>query len=102
MAFQAYSRTLVTVNALKYLGRVLAAYYNYWPAVVANFYKAQSKWASFSRIWGQEGSDPQTSVIFYKAIFQANILFGSETWVMTLSIGHNLGVFHHRVARRLS
>ena len=35
---------------------------------------------------------------FSKAVIQANLLFGSETWVMTPRTGRNLGGFHHSVA----
>ena len=36
------------------------------------------------------------------AVFQAVLLYGSETWVMTPRIGSTLGIFHHRVARILT
>ena len=42
-----------------------------------------------------------TSSTFYKAVFQANLLFGSKTWVVTPKIGRTLGGFHHRMAHCL-
>ena len=32
---------------------------------------------------GREGADPRTSGNFYKAVVQATLLFGPETWMMT-------------------
>ena len=40
--------------------------------------------------------------MFYKAVVQAVLLYGSETWVLTQSMRNVLTGFHHRVARRLS
>ena len=40
--------------------------------------------------------------MFYKAIVQSVLLFGSETWNLTASQLQALTGFHHRVARRLS
>ena len=81
----------------KYLGWFLNTSDDDYPAVVANFFKSRSRWVWFSRILGWEGEDLRTSRSFYKAVFQATLLFGSETWVMTPRIGSNLGGFHHRV-----
>ena len=72
-----------------------------WPEVVESLWKARSRWARLSRILGQEGADPWKSVTFYKALVQANLLLGLETWEMTPRIGRNLGRFHHRMERCL-
>ena len=102
MAFQAYRRPLEMLTAFKYLERVLTASYDDWPSVVDNIRKAWSRWAHFSIIFGWEGADPWTSGIFYKAVFQANLLFGSENWVVIPRIGRTLGGFHHRMDHCLS
>ena len=44
------------------------------------------------------GANVRTSVIFYNAVFQETLLFGSETCMVTPRIRRNLGGFHHRVA----
>ena len=41
------------------------------------------------------------SGLLYLAVVQAILIFGSETWVVTLHMGRILGSFHHMVARRL-
>jgi hypothetical protein len=40
--------------------------------------------------------------MFYKAVAQTVLLFGSETWVVTPSMMNMLESFHRQVARRIS
>ena len=49
-AFQAYGIPLETVTSFKYLGRVLIAADDNWPAVVGNLKKPQKTWARLTRI----------------------------------------------------
>ena len=39
-----------------------------------------------TRILCREGVDPQVSVFFFKAVVQAVLLFGVETWVVAPSL----------------
>ena len=45
---------------------------------------------------------PRVSVFFFRAVVQAVLLFGSETWVVTPRTGKALGGFQTQVARRLT
>ena len=49
----------------------------------------------------RKGADALNSGRIYVAVVQTVLLYGSETWVMTLHIGRVLGGFYHRIARRL-
>ena len=40
--------------------------------------------------------------MFYKAVVQSVLLFGSETWVMSDRMMQALRGFHHRAARRIT
>ena len=40
--------------------------------------------------------------MFFNAVVQAVLLFGSETWVLTSRMDWALGSLHHRVAQRLT
>jgi hypothetical protein len=40
--------------------------------------------------------------MFYKAVVQAVLLYGCETWVVTPAMMRVLEGFHHKVARRIS
>ena len=45
--------------------------------------------------------EPLLSGLFFKSVFQAVLLFGSETSVVTPCMGRALGGFQDQVARRL-
>ena len=84
------------------MGRVLTAVDNNWLAVVGNFGKARKSWGRLSRILIREGVDPKVSVNFYKAVTQAVLLFGAETWFITQSMEQALDSFQSRVASRIT
>ena len=47
------------------------------------------------------GCGPPDFGDFYKAVVQATLMFGTETWVMHPRTGRTLGRFYHRVVLRL-
>jgi hypothetical protein len=65
----------------------------------ANLCKARKSWARISCILARDGATPRVSGMFYKAVVQSILLFGSETWVMTNPMLKALESFHRRVAR---
>ena len=99
--FEAYGRPLVAVSEFKYLARVLKDSDDNWPVVVGNLRKARKRWERMLGILGCEGEYPRTYGNFYKAVVQATLLFGAESWAISPRIGGNLGGFHHRVSRCL-
>ena len=100
--FQAYGRPLAKVTLFKYLGRVLTAADDNWPEVVGNLWKAWKSWEQMVRIVVREGAIPWVLGVFFKAVVQKVLLFGSEMWVMTPHMGRVLGSFHHRADRRIT
>ena len=70
--------------------------------MVGNFGKARNSWGRLSRVLGQDGTDPKVSRKFYKAVAQALLIFGAETWVLTQRMEKALDSFQSRVARRLT
>ena len=81
--FHTYVRPLETVTLFKYLGQVLTKGDDDWTEVVGNLKKEQKNWEQLSRIQGQEGANPRVSGMFFKAVVQEVLIFGSETWVLT-------------------
>ena len=81
--FQAYVRPLETVTSFKYLGRVLVALDDYWLTVVRNLRNSWKSWSLLLIIMGRELASPRVSGMLFKAVVQADLIFGSETWVMT-------------------
>ena len=55
-----------------------------------------------SRLLIREGADPNVLGDLFKAVVQAVLLFGAETWVLTPRMEWALRRFQHRVVRRLT
>ena len=49
----------------KYMGRILTATDDNWPAVVGNLRKARRSWGHITRVLSREGTEPKVSRIFY-------------------------------------
>ena len=64
-----------------------------WPAVVGNLKKARKSWACLTRSLRREGANPRVSGMVFKAVVQAVLIFGSETWVLNPRMGRALGSF---------
>ena len=69
-----------------------------WLAVVGNLGKAQKSWGRLCRILSRKGADPKVLANFYKAVAQAVLLFGVETWVLSPRMERALDIFQHRIA----
>ena len=101
-AFSAYGRPLEMVTSFRYLGWVISAADDDWPAVVRNLSRARAMWKRMTRILSREGAELQVSVFFFKAVVQAVFLFRSETCVVTPRMVRVLGGFQDQVAQRLT
>jgi len=82
------------------LGRLLACNDNDWPAIQTQLKKAHSPWGSLSTSPVREGAKPRDSGMFCKAVAQAVLLCGCESWVLTDKVWKVLESFHNRAARR--
>ena len=89
------------MTEFKYLGRILTATDEDWPAMVGNLGKARRSWGRLSRVLGRDGSDPKVSQAFYTAVTQAVLIFGEEVWVLTPRMEKALDSFQSRVARNI-
>ena len=101
-AFHAYGKQMREVTEFRYLGRVLTATDDDWPAVAGNIRKARVSWGRLVRVLGREGADPKVSRSFYTAVTQQVLLFGAESWVLTKKMEPALESFQGRVARRMT
>ena len=102
MAFEAYGEQLELVPRFTYLGRVITAGDDDWPAVAGNLQKARRSWGRLQRILRREGATPRISGSFFKAVVQQVLLFGAETWVVTPKMERSLSEFLHGAARMLT
>jgi hypothetical protein len=72
-------------------------------AVNNNIQKARKMWGEICRLVSQEKRKYiKIAVSVYKAIIQAILLYGSETWVVPRATLNNLEMFHKQCARFLT
>ena len=53
-----------------------------WSDVRRNIMSVRSVWERMETLVRQEGADPRVVAMFYRAVVQAVLLYGSETWVL--------------------
>ena len=58
-------------------------------------------WARISRVLREDSVPPRVAGLFYKAVVQAVLLYGSESWNLTASSLRVLEGFHLRAAYKL-
>ena len=75
-AFEAYGAPIKSVSEFKYLGIILTATDNNWPAVFRNLGKLRISSGSLVRVLGRDSADPKVSRALYIAVTQAVLLFG--------------------------
>ena len=95
-SFSAYGRPLEMVTSLKFLVWEISVADNDWQAVVKNLSQSRNILRRMSRILIREGAAPRVSGLFFKAVLQAVLLFGSETWVVTPARARPWGGFRPR------
>jgi hypothetical protein len=91
-----------TVNEFKYLGRKITNNDCDWPAINYNLRKARTAWGRLARVLSAEKAEPKTMATIYKAVIQAVLLYGSESWALTESMERRLQSFHSRCARYIT
>ena len=74
----------------------------YCLAAVGNLRKARKIWSHMSIILVNEGVNPRVPGMFFKTLMQTVLIFWAEMWAMTPRVVRALGVFQHRVARRIT
>ena len=90
------------VAYFQYLGKVILAADDDWPAVVRNLERARALCKRMMRVLRREGLEPRVSGFFFKAVVQEVLLFGTETWVVTPRMGRFLEDLQDQVAQSLT
>lgn len=90
------------VAQFKYLGRLLDESDNDDHAANRQLQRAREKWNRIGKVLSSQGVNAKTMGYFYKAIVQAVLLYGSESWTLTEGTLKKLRSFHSRVARYLT
>jgi Reverse transcriptase (RNA-dependent DNA polymerase) len=102
--FTVFGETIENVHEFKYLGRIITDTDDDKPTVTHNLNKAGKAWGQIYRLLSHEKKRNLKAVVsVYRAIIQAILLYGSETWVLKGSNTlHRLEIFHRRCARFLT
>jgi hypothetical protein len=100
--FCASGEDLERVEVFRYLGWLISYNDANNQAMRSNLRKAQGCWAQVSCVLRAENATPKTCGMFYKVTVQAVLLYGSETWSLSLSSMKHLEGFHIRAAWRMS
>jgi hypothetical protein len=102
--FTVFGNAIENVHEFKYLGRIVTDTDDDKPTIVNNLNKAAKAWGQIHRILAHEKKRNLKAVVsVYRAIIQAILLYGSETWVIHgSSTLHRLEIFHRRCARFLT
>lgn len=90
------------VSRFQYLGRILDDQDNDSHAAYRQLSIAREKWGKLSDAIRYQGARATTRGYFYKAIIQAILLYGSDTWTLTEVTLRPFRSFHARVGRHLT
>ena len=85
-----------------YLGRPLDKSDDICLAVHRNIQKVRQVWGRLGKLPRREGADPFVSAIFYRAVVQKILLFGSETWVLLEEMAKRLEGVHVSFLRKVT
>ena len=82
------------VMTFRYLGRPLDQTNDYWTDVQRNIMHAKLVWWRLGTLLQQEGVYPKVLASFYRAVVQAILFYGSETWVLSESMAKRIEGTH--------
>ena len=102
VGFAAYGEDLERVEVFKYLGRLMTMDDTDTQAIRDNLCKARKVWKMLHRLLRGENMTPRVCGMFFKAVVQAVLLYGSETWAVTDSAMRCLEGFYYRAACRMA
>jgi hypothetical protein len=100
--FMIHGDVLERVEVFKYLGRLLEQDDNNAQAIRQQMRKARGVWARVGQVLQRENFEPHVAAKFYKAVVQAVLLYGSETWNLTKAALAWLEGFNIRAAYKMA
>ncbi len=100
--FYVEGEVLERVKSFRYLGRILAQDDEDIRAVRNQIKKACGTWARVGQVLQTDNTPPKVGAMFYKAVVQSVLLYGSETWNLVKTTLAWLEGFHIRAAYRMA
>ena len=90
------------VKEFRYLGRILTEDDDDSRCIEDQLKKARSIWWRMAKLLKREGANPLQMGRFYMAVVQAVLLYGSESWTITLRDMKALERFQKKAARYMT
>ena len=90
------------VGRFNYLRRMLDRSDDDWPSVLHNICEARQVWGRLRELLWREGAKTTVSKKFYRAVVQAVLLFGVETWVLTETMSQRIEGAHVTFLRHIT
>ncbi len=84
--FEMYRDVLERMEVFKYLGPRLTMVGDNAHAVCAQLVKARRVWARVITVLQGENASPKVCGTLYRAVVQNVLLYGSESWVLSLAL----------------
>ncbi len=100
--FTVHMDALEKVEVFKYLGGMMAQDDNDVQAVRHQLRKARGTWECVGQVMRSKNATPRMAAKFYKAVVQAVLLYGSNTWNLTKAVLAWLEGFHVQAAYRMA
>src|SRR6218665_3524034 len=90
-----------SVDAFCYLGSLMTADSSCDREVKVRIEKANAIFGRLDKIWKKNGCSTKTKIRLYNVIVVSTLLYGSETWPMTVANRKRLEAAHHRWLRTI-
>ena len=94
-------REVESVDAFCYLGSLITADSSCDREIKIRIGKANAAFGKLTKIWKKNGFSMKTKIRLYNAIVLSTLLYGSETWPMTVANKKRLEAAHHKWLRRI-
>jgi hypothetical protein len=100
-AIQAGGKPVEEVNEFCYLGSVIARDGSCDKDIRTRLGKANSCFGRLLNIWRNKGLSIKIKIRLYEALVMSTLLYGAETWPMTVANMKRLEAAHHRWQRKI-
>jgi hypothetical protein len=100
-AIQAGGKPVEEVNEFCYLGSVIARDGSCDKDIRTQLGKANSCFGRLLNIWRNKGLSIKIKIRLYEALVMSTLLYGAETWPMTVANMKRLEAAHHRWQRKI-
>ena len=95
------NREVEVVDGFCYLGSLMTTDGSCDREVKARIGRANAAFGTLEKIWKTNGCSLRIKLRLYEAIVLSTLLYGSETWPMTVANKKRLDAAHHRWLRRI-